>query len=65
VREALSGQDSLRETTHNTTFFRQIARTQSCSVGVNYRQMEFSVWDVQHIWLELTTLLDYMEIYKS
>jgi hypothetical protein len=34
------------------------------SVNTNYRQMEFSVRDVQRIWLELTALLDYMEIYK-
>jgi hypothetical protein len=34
------------------------------SVNTNFRQMEFSVRDVQRIWLELTALLDYMEIYK-
>jgi hypothetical protein len=34
------------------------------SVNTNFRQMEFSVRDVQHIWLEITAILDYMEIYK-
>jgi hypothetical protein len=34
------------------------------SVYTNFRQMEFSIRDVQRTWLELTALLDYMEIYK-
>lgn len=34
------------------------------SVYTNFRQMEFSIRDVQWTWLELTALLDYMEIYK-
>jgi hypothetical protein len=33
-------------------------------VNTNFRQMEFSVRDVQRIWLDITALLDYMEIYK-
>ena len=39
-----------------------LARLQS--VYTNFRQMEFSVQDVQRMWLELTALLDYMQIYK-
>ena len=39
-----------------------LARLQS--VYTNFRQMEFSVRDVQRMWLELTALLDYMQIYK-
>ena len=34
------------------------------SIYTNFWQMEFSVWDVQWMWLELTALLDYMQIYK-
>ena len=34
------------------------------SVYTNFRQMEFSMRDVQRMWLELTALLDYMQIYK-
>jgi len=34
------------------------------SVNINFHQMEFSIQDMQHIWLEITILLDYMEIYK-
>jgi hypothetical protein len=34
------------------------------SVYTNFRQMEFSVRDVQRMWLELTAMLDYMQIYK-
>jgi hypothetical protein len=34
------------------------------AVHTNFRQMEFGVRDVQRTWLELTALLDYMDIYK-
>lgn len=34
------------------------------SVYTMFQQMEFSVQDVQHMWLELTALLDYMQVYK-
>ena len=34
------------------------------SIYINFQQMEFGVWDVQWMWLELTALLDYMQIYK-
>jgi hypothetical protein len=34
------------------------------SIHMNFRQLEFTVRDVQRFWLELTALLDYMDIYK-
>jgi hypothetical protein len=34
------------------------------SVYTNFRQMEFGIRDVQRIWLEITAMLDYMEIFK-
>jgi hypothetical protein len=37
---------------------------QFVSLYTNFWQMEFSMWDVQQMWLELTALLDYMQIYK-
>ena len=33
-------------------------------VYTTFQQMEFSMRDVQCMWLELTTLLDYMQVYK-
>jgi hypothetical protein len=34
------------------------------SVYTNFRQMVFGLRDVQRMWLEVTALLDYMQIYK-
>jgi hypothetical protein len=34
------------------------------SVWTNFRQMVFSVRDIQRCWLEITAILDYMTIYK-
>jgi hypothetical protein len=34
------------------------------SVWTNFRQMAFGVRDVQRCWLDLTAMLDYMEVYK-
>ena len=34
------------------------------SVYTTFRQMEFTMWSMQRVWLETTALLDYMEIYK-
>jgi hypothetical protein len=34
------------------------------SVWTNFRQMEFGVRDVQRCWLDVRSMLDYMEVYK-
>jgi hypothetical protein len=34
------------------------------SVYTTFRQMEFSLQDMQWTWLELTAILDYMQTYK-
>jgi hypothetical protein len=34
------------------------------SVCTNFRQMSFGVRDVQRCWLDVTAMLDYMEVYK-
>jgi hypothetical protein len=37
---------------------------QLASVYITFWQTEFIVWDMQHVWLELKAILNYMQTYK-